>query len=235
MLVVGLQFLIWGITGLYMVTMDIHFIHGESLAKSHPKKKSLRLNNVKIDLNTLVDLYPNAQNITLKQLLNQPVYELSFIGENEEKPILINAVSGEKLPVIQKQLATKIATHFINDSYPFRSINLITTHAPSELSSRHLPAWQVNFNHWASPMIYVNQYTGEVVTKRHAYWRVFDWMWRFHIMDYDDGENISNFFTERCNYCANWGYSWHRSYVHKNNKVIHSKIYSFKKTIKRCD
>ena len=31
-----------------------------------------------------------------------------------------------------------------------------------------------------------------MVTKRHDFWRLFDWMFRFHVMDYDDGENVSN-------------------------------------------
>lgn len=73
-----------------------------------------------------------------------------------------------------------------------KSTQLIDKHAPFELSPRHLPSWQINFEHWSEPAIYVHQLTGEVVTKRHNFWRFFDWMWRLHIMDYDDGENINN-------------------------------------------
>ena len=40
---VGIQFLFWSITGVYMVTMDIHYIHGETLAKSEEAKIDLAL------------------------------------------------------------------------------------------------------------------------------------------------------------------------------------------------
>ena len=47
---VGMQFLFWSITGVYMVTMDIHYIHGETLAKSEEAKIDLAsvLNGAKI-------------------------------------------------------------------------------------------------------------------------------------------------------------------------------------------
>ena len=59
---------------------------------------------------------------------------------------------------------------------------------------RHLPFWQIKFEGFSTPTLYVGQHTGDIVAKRHNYWRLFDWMWRFHIMDYDDGENVSNWF-----------------------------------------
>ena len=38
---VGVQFLFWSITGVYMVSMDIHYIHGETLAISDEAKIDL--------------------------------------------------------------------------------------------------------------------------------------------------------------------------------------------------
>jgi uncharacterized iron-regulated membrane protein len=31
-----------------------------------------------------------------------------------------------------------------------------------------------------------------VVAKRHTFWRVFDWMFRLHVMDYGDAEEVDN-------------------------------------------
>ena len=44
----------------------------------------------------------------------------------------------------------------------------------------------------AGTTFYIQQATGQIVTRRHNVWRAFDWMWRLHIMDYDDGENVAN-------------------------------------------
>ena len=34
--------------------------------------------------------------------------------------------------------------------------------------------------------------TGELVSRRHDLWRTFDFVWMFHIMDYDDRQDVNN-------------------------------------------
>lgn len=34
--------------------------------------------------------------------------------------------------------------------------------------------------------------TGELVAKRHDLWRTFDFVWMFHIMDYETRDNVNN-------------------------------------------
>jgi len=48
MLFVGVQLLVWSITGAYMVVMDIHYIHGDSLVAT--KKKTIDFDEVKYSL-----------------------------------------------------------------------------------------------------------------------------------------------------------------------------------------
>lgn len=199
-LLVGLQLLIWSITGLYMVSMDIHFIHGESLTKS--EQRMLDIKQVNYSINELLTNYPTAKNVTLVPLLDNQVYRFS---DSKNGKMVIDADTGQVLPSVDQQKAIQIAkSHYVaNDEID--SIRLITAtksvdnqnpdnDIPSELSKRHLPVWQVSFNNFMSPTLYISQLTGEVVTKRHLFWRLFDWMWRFHIMDYDDGSNVSNWF-----------------------------------------
>jgi uncharacterized iron-regulated membrane protein len=40
--------------------------------------------------------------------------------------------------------------------------------------------------------LYVDPYTAEVVARRNNYWRVFDWMWMLHIMDYRERSNFNH-------------------------------------------
>ncbi|MBD1580689.1 PepSY domain-containing protein [Pseudoalteromonas sp. S16_S37] len=188
---IGVQFLIWSITGLYMVTMDIHYIHGESLQRQnqHP----IAVNQVNYSLSDLHSEYPGAHQVTLTQLMAEPVYH--FIDKDHTQR-LIDAKTGQLLPLIDKLQALKIAKHQYTSGDAIASVQLIDNQSqlPSELASRHLPVWQVVFDNVWAPTFYISQNSGDIVTKRHFFWRLFDWMWRFHIMDYDDGENVANWF-----------------------------------------
>ncbi|WP_261591547.1 PepSY domain-containing protein [Pseudoalteromonas holothuriae] len=188
---IGIQFLIWSLSGLYMVSMDIHFIHGESLQAQ--TKQPIALAQVNYSFSNLLSEYPDAIQVELTQLLGKPIYR--FVDKNQRK-YMLNAQTGAPLPLIDKDRALLIAKHNMRGNNSIASVQLIddTSTLPSELSARHLPVWQVVFEHYSSPTFYISQHFGNIVTKRHFFWRMFDWMWRFHIMDYDDGENVANWF-----------------------------------------
>ena len=42
------------------------------------------------------------------------------------------------------------------------------------------------------PTLYISPQTGELVAKRHDLWRTFDFVWMFHIMDYEDRTDMNN-------------------------------------------
>lgn len=190
MLFIGIQFLFWSVTGMYMVSMDIHHIHGEPLLEKHDQ--TLNVNNVSYSINALLKDYPEAESIKLVNFMEQQVYRFSV----DDDKLVIDAATGVRLPVVDQALARKIANYYYSGSEGIAANKLINSaqNMPAELSPRHLPVWQVTFDHFAEPTFYISQQTGDVVTKRHDYWRLFDWMWRFHIMDYDDGENVANWF-----------------------------------------
>ena len=188
---VGIQFLFWSITGVYMVTMDIHYIHGETLAKSEEAK--IDITSVDYSIAELVFDYPEASQVTLTQSMGRPLY--SFINGDQGK-VAIDAKTGAVQALVDEIKAKEIAQYHYALNHEIDKIRLIkaVTDMPAELSPRHLPVWRVTFDQFATPTFYISQQTGALVAKRHDYWRLFDWMWRFHIMDYDDGENVSNWF-----------------------------------------
>lgn len=182
MLFLGIQFVIWSVTGAYMVIFDIDYIHGDSLVIQH--QTPIDVNKVNISLNDVIKKYPDAQNIELAVLIDLPVYRF----KNEHMDMMLNASSGEVISPINEVMAVKLAKHYYSADDDISEIELLTDKAPFELSKRHLPAYRINFEAFASPSLYINAYSGKVVTKRHEFWRLFDWMFRFHIADYQDGE-----------------------------------------------
>lgn len=186
MLFVGVQFVIWSITGAYMVFFDIDYIHGDSLVINHQTK--IVPNDIQYSLKNLLNDYPQAEQISVGTFINQNVYRFSVAG----KKMLIDATNGRLLSPLNKQDGQAAASHYYSGDGQIRETELLIDNPPFELNPRALPAWRVNFDDFGSPSIYVSAQSGQLVGKRHEFWRLFDWMFRFHIMDYGDDEEIDN-------------------------------------------
>jgi Cu(I)/Ag(I) efflux system membrane protein CusA/SilA len=186
MLFVGVQFVIWSITGAYMVFFDIDYIHGDSLVINHQTK--IVPNNIQYSLKSLLNDYPQAEQISVGTFINQNVYRFSVAG----KKLLIDATSGRLLSPLDKQTGQAAARHYYSGEGQINETELLIDNPPFELNPRALPAWRINFDDFGSPSIYISAQTGQLVGKRHEFWRLFDWMFRFHIMDYGEAEEIDN-------------------------------------------
>ncbi|PCI63283.1 MAG: hypothetical protein COB35_01435 [Gammaproteobacteria bacterium] len=185
MLFIGTQMLIWAATGTYMVVMDIDYIHGDSLViKQHTAISS---SQVQFSLADLQRQFPKAERISLKMLQGQLVYQFRA-GKSWR---LIDANRGTLLAAINKQQAQVIAKRLYSDQSEITN-TLLLTEPNGEISPRILPAWQINFADFGSPRLYISAQTGELVTKRHSFWVMFDWLFRFHIMDYGEEEDAGN-------------------------------------------
>jgi len=183
MLFIGLQLVVWSVSGAYMVLMDIDYIHGDSLVAK--KTQTINTNQVNYSFKQLLEDHPQASRIELGLMLEQAVYRFNFA----KKKMLVSAIDGQKLSPISKDLAIAIAKqNYANKEGIIISVELITEKPPRELSARHLPAWRIDFDDFASPTFYIGANSAQLVTKRHSFWRIFDWMFAFHVMDYIDEE-----------------------------------------------
>ncbi|GAA0852119.1 PepSY domain-containing protein [Aliiglaciecola litoralis] len=186
MLFAGLQFLIWSISGVYMVLVNIHFIHGESLITK--EAQPLPAEAVQYDISALLERYPMATNIRLGLLVDKPVYRFKQNGND----VMVIAETGKVVPAISETLAQRIASNSLQQEQEISSISLIVDNPPSEIGARRLPLWQVKFAGISGDTLYINPHNGEVATIRHNSWRLFDAFWRLHIMDYIEGDDINN-------------------------------------------
>ena len=185
MLFLGVQFLIWSISGAYMVIFDIDYIHGDSLVVNHQIK--VDADKVTYPLSALRQQYPDAKNIAVEIFIDQAVYRFS---ENDEK-FVVNASNGNRVSPLSSNEAIRAAKHYYSGNGDVADIELISENPPFELSPKVLPAWRVNFNDFGNPSIYVSAQTGKLVSKRHEFWRTFDLMFSLHVMDYEK-EDPSN-------------------------------------------
>lgn len=170
-----------------MVTIPIDYIHGDHLVNID-KPQTSDQSSYSVNISDLIKKFPTATKIETGSLLDNPVYEI----ETPNTVHLVDARSGKDLSPLSKTTILTIAQKLYAGPGPILSIRLLTDNPPSEIQSRPLPLWQVNFHDLATPTLYISPVTGKLIAKRHDFWRAFDFLWMLHIMDYEDRSDVNN-------------------------------------------
>lgn len=186
-LFVGIQALLWTLSGVYMVVMDLDFIHGDHLVKNLHEPLPADLGQL-TPTQDLLERFQGVKSIQLKVLQTVPHYVI----HTDAGAHLVDARSGGEVSPIDGDRARALAEHYYAGSLPATSIDLITENPPSEVPFRALPLWRVDFDDRYGTSLYIDPNTGALATRRHDYWRAFDFLWMLHIMDYEERENIHN-------------------------------------------
>ncbi|OWR01117.1 PepSY domain-containing protein [Sphingopyxis witflariensis] len=184
-LLVGVQVLLWTLTGFYMVVVHIDTIHGDHLVRS-PVVKPFDLAGL-ASPSQIVAAVPGASEIRLQRHFDTPVWR----AETPDGPRLFDAASGRLLADPTEAQIRALAQRIYTGDGKIVSVQLLTT-APQEMQSRKPPFWQVEFEGWNRPTLYLSPKTGELISRRHALWRVFDIAWMLHIMDYEERTDVNN-------------------------------------------
>ena len=183
-LFVGLQVIIWSLSGLYMTAVHIDMIHGDHLIRA-AIPMSVEASGLKDPIGVAVA--NGADNVRLAWVRDQPAYLLKMAaGET-----VVDAATGRPVAALSEAEIRSIAAATYTGREAIASATLITE-IPGEIRGRKPPLWRVEFAHWNKPTFYFSPTTGELLTRRHELWRIFDFVWMLHIMDYDERENVNN-------------------------------------------
>jgi hypothetical protein len=187
-LLVGVQALVWIVSGFYMVVVDIDFIHGDTLVTNlttappqapawHPLAK-------------VRARFPAIEHVRIKGLPNfpRPLYELT----TPDAVVLLDATTGSVISPLARARIEDLARQYHADDSRLVGLELLMGEPPLEVQSRSLPLWRARFDDWHKTTIYIHPDSGELVTRRHRSWRWFDALWMLHIMDYDKRTNVNN-------------------------------------------
>lgn len=195
----AIQIIAWMASGLYFSLVPITEIRGEHLTS----RADLPL---KSQLNEMVS---PAQ---LASLLNQHFGEDWILSSLE----LIN-IDGQNLWRIQGEAAAESFTRLIapdgrnfvprlsGEEAKTRAMNWLkepvapvssewveTVSEDSEFRGRALPVWRVRFSEPESLSLYLDPWTGELLARRTDRWRIFDFLWMLHIMDFDGRDDFNH-------------------------------------------
>jgi hypothetical protein len=197
-LLLGIQFFFWTIGGLYFSWSNMDEIHGDhQKAHIHPLSADIALVNPQEIIQKIKakDSVNFIFEIKLIQILNKPFYQIQYskLHDREKKIQLADAQTGNLRNPLSKEEAVKIAQNsFINEGKINKIEYLTTTNGHHEYREQPLPAYAVTFEHPSKTTVYVAAELGTVQKFRNEKWRIFDFLWMMHTMDYQTRDNLSN-------------------------------------------
>ncbi len=128
----------------------------------------------------------------LGTLLGRPVWRISVDNDHagHNQIITLDGRNGRKLSPINEALARQIAkADYIG---PGQLISIVYDEDPPTEYPHAGAAWIAEFDDFDKTSIYINPESGLVKSRRSRTWRLFDFFWRLHVMDYDDGANFNH-------------------------------------------
>lgn len=182
-LIIAVQAVFWMLSGLYMTAVHINIIHGDHLVRA-PRQQPIALDGL-VEPTSLVP--GGTRSVRLDTQLGQPVYIVDAIPGR----MLFDARTGQMLSPLDEKAARDRAVALYAGEGAVTKVELLDT-APSEIKGRQMPIWRVEFEGMWKPTIYIAPQTGELSAKRHDLWRIFDFVWMFHIMDYEERTDMNN-------------------------------------------
>jgi uncharacterized iron-regulated membrane protein len=183
-LLLGIQVLLWMLSGAVMSLFDIELVRGRTNAIDAPPPELLATNYS--NPGGVIAQTPGATMVTLTHALGRPAYVVAAQGASA----LFDAETGARLSPLKEGAARAVAVRdFIGAGEITRSALLGS--APHECGCR-APVWRFEFSDRLHTRIYVSPETGMVVARRNDVWRLYDFFWMLHILDFKEREDFNN-------------------------------------------
>lgn len=187
-LIVGIQLLLWTASGLYMTAMPLHMVHGKHLITPAEATNLAEVRNL-YPISEVLQKHTTATSIQLIKIADSLVYVAKENGTTK----IYNALTGLPQVQVSQDRAKQLAQGRYTGNGQVVSVVKIDDGAQApEIGGRATPIWQVNFDDWVNTSIYVSANVEKVETVRSDIWRIFDFFWMLHIMDYSERENFNN-------------------------------------------
>ena len=171
-LILGIQFVIWALSGSVMALLDMEKVGGHSPSAADTPALDATGYAAVASLASGADV----TGVTLRSLGSQPIYELHTPAGVR----LFDAATGAPL-AIDAAAARRLAAQ-ANDA-PVTRARLLP--GPN-LESRDFagPVWRIDFADEENNSAYVSAETGRFLIMRGDTWRTWDFFWMLHNMDY---------------------------------------------------
>ena len=179
--IVGIPLLLWTVTGALMVLFPIDVVRGEHLL-SAPASVTLAAPPVPPALGTRP-----LKSLTLEQRAAGPRWLIRYA---DGEAALADPASGAPLPALSAaEAVAEVRGRYLGEEGVAAVDRTAADDPPLELR-RPLASWRVTMSE--GTRFYVDAGTGEIVARRTALWRFYDFLWGLHILDLGEREDVNN-------------------------------------------
>lgn len=176
-LIIGLQFLIWTVSGTMMALLDMDEVAGGDAAAVAPAPLLPAGGPAWARVRQAVGDTP-ISGIALRPLLDRHVIELT----TPAGVLLFDAADGRRISV-DANLARRVAETSHPRRSPIRQVSQLDE-LTLPVREHELPIWRVDFADDENNIYYVSGSTGLLLERRNDTWRLWDFFWMLHNMDY---------------------------------------------------
>jgi uncharacterized iron-regulated membrane protein len=198
-LLMAVQIIAWMASGLWFSIFPIETIRGEHLTRPLERLDLDRLEElaalaeVQQALDSHFEGTWTLSSLELIRLDDRVHWRVS--GQHRERPFnrLVQADGRQVLPMLSAAAAEQRARTWLVTPAEAQAVQWVTAIEPgSEIRGRDLPVWKVSFEQPESLNLYLDPWTGEILARRTARWRIFDFFWMLHIMDFETREDFNH-------------------------------------------
>lgn len=174
-LILGLQLLIWAASGAAMALLDMEEVAGGPVraAASPAAPAASAWNRIRRALGDEA-----VSGVEVRPLLDRHVVQLSTVAGTR----LFDAADGRPIAV-DAALARRIAVAAYVGEARVAGVSALQE-LTLEVREHALPIWRVDFEDEANSSFYISAETGRLLERRNDSWRIWDFAWMLHNMDY---------------------------------------------------
>ncbi|MDX1500156.1 MAG: PepSY domain-containing protein [Woeseiaceae bacterium] len=197
-LAMAVQIVAWMASGLYFSLWPIEEIRGEHLTRAPDEVTTAQFASLPWPAATVVGLDEHfrapwtLESVGVVACKEAACWRIRGRSEGKVFSRLVDA-DGQVLPALTESQAATVARGWLRGEGRVAGIEWIETVAPDgEFRGGRLPAWRVSFAEPESLSLYLDPWTGEILARRTARWRVFDFFWMLHVMDFSERDDFSH-------------------------------------------
>lgn len=183
-LLMAIQILFWFASGLFFAAFPIERVRSEHM-KAEAPPAPVALADAAAGLQRIAG-GAAGERIEIRALLGRPV---ALVIPREGRPLLYDLADGRQLSPLPPEVAVQIAEADHKGEARGVRVTLVTEESTEYRGA--LPAWRVDFDDGDARALYVAQDSGLVTARRSRLWRVYDFLWSLHIMDFANHEDFN--------------------------------------------
>lgn len=194
-LIVGLQIVLWSAGGIIFSFIPLDTVHGDTFTASHEPEgidfESVTVTMAEVMAKMNKQKWGEIGRVQFSQNpVLGPIYEIYDTGGAPRH--WVDARTGEVSQQITLEQAEAFAQRDFSGSEAVLAAEFIENDPPGEYRGGPLPVYRVSFDNGRKTRLYISSFNGRVLARRNHFWRVFDFFWMLHTMDYRGRDDFNH-------------------------------------------